>query len=46
MSPLLTSTTAWDAKSAGIYVLEVLAPLMPGDAWQKTKEKLTFYKAK
>lgn len=46
MSPLLTSTTAWDAKSAGIYVLEVLAPLMPGDAWQKTKEKLAFYKAK
>jgi len=46
MSPLLTSTTAWDAKSAGIYVLEVLAPLMPGDAWQKTKEKLAVYKAK
>jgi len=44
MAPLLTSTTSWDAKAAGLYVLEVLAPLMPGDAWQKTQEKLMLLK--
>jgi predicted nucleotidyltransferase component of viral defense system len=46
MGPLLTSMTEWDAKSAGIYVLEVLAPLMPGEAWQKTQEKLTALKVR
>ncbi len=46
MAPLLTSSTSWDSKAAGLYVLEVLSPLMPGEAWQKTKEKLAFYKAK
>ncbi len=45
MGPLLTSSTAWDAKSAGLYVLEILAPLMPGETWQKTQEKLAVLKA-
>jgi predicted nucleotidyltransferase component of viral defense system len=44
IGPLLTSTTEWAAMSAGIYVLEVLAPLIPGEAWQKTQEKLTALK--
>lgn len=44
MEPLLTSSTSWDPKAAGMYVLEVLAPLMPGKAWQKTEEKLKVLK--
>ena len=40
MVPLLTSTTSWNPKAAGIYVLEVLSPLMPGEAWKQTEEKL------
>ena len=44
MEPLLTSSTSWNPKAAGMYVLEVLAPLMPGEAWQKTKEKLKVLK--
>ncbi|MEI8032990.1 MAG: nucleotidyl transferase AbiEii/AbiGii toxin family protein [Chlorobiaceae bacterium] len=46
IEPLLTSSTGWDAKSAGIYVLEVLAPLLPGEGWQNTQEKLTLLKKK
>ena len=46
IGPLLTSTTEWDVKSAGIYVLEVLAPLIPGEEWQKTQEKLTVLKVR
>jgi len=41
MKPLLTASTSWTAKSAGLYIFEVLAPLMPGDPWQKTEENLT-----
>ena len=44
MDPLLTSSISWDPKAAGIYVLEVLAPLMSGEAWQKTEEKLKVLK--
>ena len=44
MEPLLTSSTSWNPKAAGMYVLEVLAPLMPGEAWQKTEEKLKVLK--
>ncbi|WP_416145966.1 nucleotidyl transferase AbiEii/AbiGii toxin family protein [Prosthecochloris sp. SCSIO W1101] len=40
MGPLLTSTTSWKPKAAGMYVLEVLSPLMLGEAWKKTEEKL------
>jgi len=40
MGPLLTSTTSWNPKAAGIYVLKVLSPLMPGEAWKQTDEKL------
>ena len=40
MNPLLTSSTSWDPKAAGMYVLGVLAPLMPGEAWKQTDEKL------
>ncbi len=40
MGPLLTSTTSWNPKAAGMYVLEVLSPLMSGEAWKQTDEKL------
>nr|WP_232319815.1 nucleotidyl transferase AbiEii/AbiGii toxin family protein [Prosthecochloris sp. HL-130-GSB] len=40
MGPLLTMTTSWNPKAAGIYVLEVLSPLMPGGAWKQTEAKL------
>ena len=40
ISPLLTIGRSWDSKAAARYVLDSLAPLMPGDAWQKTKEKM------
>jgi len=40
ISPLLTTGRSWDSKAAARYVLDSLAPLMPGDAWQKTKEKM------
>jgi predicted nucleotidyltransferase component of viral defense system len=45
IEPLLTGSTTWNAKDAGIYVLDVLAPLMPGESWQKTHEKLMALKA-
>ncbi len=44
MEPLLTSLTSWNPKAAGMYVLEVLAPLIPGEAWQRTEEKLKVLK--
>ena len=44
MEPLLTSSTSWNSKKAGIYILEVLAPLMLGETWQKTEEKLKVLK--
>ena len=40
ISPLLTTGSSWDSKAAARYVLDSLVPLMPGDAWQKTKEKM------
>ena len=40
ISPLLTTGSSWDPRAAARYVLDSLAPLMPGDAWQKTKEKM------
>ena len=40
ISPLLTIGRSWDPKAAAQYVLDSLAPLIPGDAWQKTKEKI------
>ncbi|MGB7510437.1 MAG: nucleotidyl transferase AbiEii/AbiGii toxin family protein [Pelodictyon phaeoclathratiforme] len=40
ISPLLTTGSSWDSMAAARYVLDSLAPLMPGDAWQKTKEKM------
>ena len=40
ISPLLTTGRSWDSRAAARYVLDSLAPLMPGDAWQKTKEKM------
>ena len=40
ISPLLTTGSSWDTRAAARYVLDSLAPLMPGDAWQKTKEKM------
>ena len=40
ISPLLTTGSSWDSQAAARYVLDSLVPLMPGDAWQKTKEKM------
>jgi predicted nucleotidyltransferase component of viral defense system len=40
MAPLLTTGSSWDYRAAARYVLQVLAPLMPGDAWLKTDEHL------
>ncbi|ACM21215.1 protein of unknown function DUF1814 [Geotalea daltonii FRC-32] len=40
MAPLLTTGTNWNHRAAAQYVLESLAPLMPGDAWVKTGERL------
>ena len=40
ISPLLTTGRSWDSRAAARYVLDSLAPLIPGDAWQKTKEMI------
>ena len=40
MGPLLTSTTSWNPKAAGMYVFEVLSPLIPGEARKQIEEKL------
>lgn len=40
MAPLLTTGGTWDHRAAALYVLQALAPLMPGDAWVKTDERL------
>lgn len=40
MSPLLSTGSSWDNQAAARYVLEALAPLLPGDAWVNTKEKI------
>ena len=40
ISPLLTTGSSRDSRAAARYVLDSLVPLMPGDAWQKTKEKM------
>jgi hypothetical protein len=45
IGPLLTTATAWDYRAAARYVLQTLAPLMPGDAWVKTEEQMEFLKA-
>lgn len=40
MAPLLTTGANWDYRAAARYVLLSVAPLMPGDAWVKTRERL------
>ncbi len=40
ISPLLTIGNSWDSRVAARYVPDSLVPLIPGDAWQKTKEKM------
>ena len=40
IGPLLTAATAWDYRTAALYVLKELAPLMPGDPWVKTEEQM------
>jgi predicted nucleotidyltransferase component of viral defense system len=40
MSPLLSTGSSWDYQAAAQYVFQALAPLLPGDAWVKTEEKL------
>lgn len=44
MSPLLSTESSWDYQAAARYVLQALAPLLPGDAWVNTKEKMTALK--
>jgi len=44
IEPLLTTPVSWEPLSAATYVLDVLAPLMPGEMWRKTPEKLTVLK--
>jgi predicted nucleotidyltransferase component of viral defense system len=39
MAPLLTTGLSWDHKAATRYVLQSLAPLIPGDPWIKVDEK-------
>lgn len=39
-APLLTTGSSWDHQAAARYVFQSLAPLMPGDSWQKTEERL------
>jgi predicted nucleotidyltransferase component of viral defense system len=40
MAPLISTGSSWDHRAAARYVLQSLAPLMPGDPWQKTNEQL------
>jgi predicted nucleotidyltransferase component of viral defense system len=40
MAPLLSTGSSWDHRAAAQYVLLTLAPLIPGDKWQKTEETL------
>lgn len=40
MGPLLTFGSSWDHKEASRYVLQRLAPLLPGDVWIKTNSKM------
>jgi predicted nucleotidyltransferase component of viral defense system len=40
MAPLLTTGSSLDHRAAARYVLQSLAPLMPGEPWQKTGERL------
>lgn len=40
MAPLISTGSSWDHRAAARYVLQSLAPLMPGDSWQKTNEQL------
>ena len=40
MAPLLTTGASWDSRAAARYVFQALAPLMPGDSWQNTEERL------
>ena len=40
ITPLLTTGANWDYRAAARYVLQSLAPLMPGDEWQKTNEQM------
>lgn len=40
IAPLLTTGSSWDYQAAGRYILQILAPLMPGDAWVKRDEQI------
>ena len=40
MAPLLKTGLSWDSKASAHYVLQALAPLIPGDAWQKSEEQM------
>jgi predicted nucleotidyltransferase component of viral defense system len=40
MAPLLITGTNWDYRASARYVLQSLAPLIPGDEWQKTNEQM------
>jgi len=40
IGPLLTTGSSWGYRAAARYVLQTLAPLIPGDAWVKTEEEM------
>jgi len=40
IGPLLTTGSSWDYRAAARYVLQALAPFMPGDTWVKTEEQI------
>lgn len=43
MGPLLTVGTSWEHRAAAGYVLRCLAPLIPGDMWQKTEDQMALF---
>lgn len=43
MAPLLITGINWDYRASVRYVLQSLAPFMPGDEWQKTNEQMALF---
>lgn len=41
--PLLTQGSAWNHRAAAEYILQDLAPLIPGDMWLKTEEQMAVF---
>lgn len=45
MGPLLTVGSSWEHRAAAGYVLQRLAPLIPGDMWLKTEEQMALFQS-